>query len=187
GALFGVGGGTVVVPLLILTAGFEVRPATGTSLAAIALISAVGAVTYSLHGEMKVGAAAVVGLPAVAGVIVGTSLQQRLATRTLTLACLCFATVTRDDELWIPLVDEPIGTFVSEIQSEQADIASAVESPRRLLAFRTFAYLRVGMLLGRLLIERDIDVDGDKSPSWAEVLLAEPDVREQATAAIRAV
>ena len=43
------------------------------------------------------------------------------------------------------------------------------------------------MLLGRLLIERDIDVDGDKSPSWAEVLLAEPDVREQATAAIRAV
>ncbi len=95
--------------------------------------------------------------------------------------------MTRDDELWIPLVDEPIGTFVSEIQSEQADIASAVESPRRLLAFRTFAYLRVGMLLGRLLIERDIDVDGDKSPSWAEVLLAEPDVREQATAAIRAV
>ena len=88
--------------------------------------------------------------------------------------------MTRDDELWIPLVDEPIGTFVSEIQSEQADIASAVESPRRLLAFRTFAYLRVGMLLGRLLIERDIDVDGDKSPSWAEVLLAE-------TAAIRAV
>ena len=85
-ALFGVGGGTVVVPLLILTAGFEVRPATGTSLAAIALISAVGAVTYSLHGEMKVGAAAVVGLPAVAGVIVGTSLQQRLATRTLSLA-----------------------------------------------------------------------------------------------------
>ena len=59
--------------------------------------------------------------------------------------------MTRDDELWIPLVDEPIGTFVSEIQSEQADIASAVESPRRLLAFRTFAYLRVGMLLGRLL------------------------------------
>jgi len=85
-ALFGVGGGIVVVPLLILTAGFEERPATGTSLAAIALISAVGAVTYALHGEMKVGAAAVVGLPAVAGVVVGTSLQQRLATRTLSLA-----------------------------------------------------------------------------------------------------
>jgi len=94
--------------------------------------------------------------------------------------------VTPDDELWIPLVDEPIGTFVSEIQIEQADIASAVESPRRLLAFRTFAYLRVGMLLGRLLIERDVEVDG-QSRNWAEQLLAEPDVREQAIAEIRGV
>lgn len=85
-ALFGVGGGIIVVPLLILAARFEERPAMATSLAAIALISLVGAVTYTLHGEMKVGAAAVVGLPAVAGVIAGTSLQQRLATRTLSLA-----------------------------------------------------------------------------------------------------
>jgi uncharacterized membrane protein YfcA len=85
-ALFGVGGGIIVVPLLILAARFDERPAMGTSLTAIALISAVGAITYSLHGEMKVGAAAVVGLPAVAGVVAGTSLQQRLATRTLSLA-----------------------------------------------------------------------------------------------------
>ncbi len=85
-ALFGVGGGIIVVPLLVLAAHFEERPAMATSLAAIALISLVGAVTYTLHGEMKVGAAAVVGLPAVAGVIAGTSLQQRLATRTLSLA-----------------------------------------------------------------------------------------------------
>jgi hypothetical protein len=94
--------------------------------------------------------------------------------------------VTGDDELWIPLVDEPIGTFVSEIQRKHEDIAAAVETPRRLLAFRTFAYLRVGMLLGRLLIERDLEVR-DGSPNWAELLLAEPDVREQAIAEIRAV
>jgi len=85
-ALFGVGGGIVVVPLLILAARFDERPAMATSLAAIALISLVGAVTYTLHGEMKVGAAAIVGLPAVVGVIAGTSLQQRLATRSLSLA-----------------------------------------------------------------------------------------------------
>lgn len=94
--------------------------------------------------------------------------------------------MTRDDELWIPLVDEPIGTFVSTIQGEHKDIAAAVESPRRLLAFRTFAYLRVGMLLGRLLIERDLEVH-EGSPNWAELLLAEPEVREQAIAEIRAV
>ena len=85
-ALFGVGGGIVVVPLLILTARFEERPAMATSLAAIVVISLVGAVTYALHGEVKPGAAAVVGLPAVAGAVAGTALQQRLATRTLSLA-----------------------------------------------------------------------------------------------------
>jgi hypothetical protein len=90
------------------------------------------------------------------------------------------------DELWIPLVDEPIGTFVSELLEEHHDIAKAVDSPRRMLAFRTFAYLRVGMLLGRLLIERDLDVT-DGSPSWAEKLLAEPDVHELAVAEVRTV
>ena len=85
-ALFGVGGGTIVVPLLILGAGFGERTAMATSLTAIVLISFVGAATYALHGEIKVGAAAVVGLPAVAGVLAGTTLQQRLATRTLSLA-----------------------------------------------------------------------------------------------------
>ena len=85
-ALFGVGGGIVVVPLLILFAHFDERPAMATSLAAIGLIAFVGAVTYAFHGELKVGAAAVVGLPGAVGAIAGASLQQRLATRTLTLA-----------------------------------------------------------------------------------------------------
>ena len=85
-AIFGVGGGIVVVPLLMLTAGFGERPAMATSLTAIVLVSFVGTVTYALHGEIKVAAAAVVGLPAVAGVVAGTALQQRLATRTLSLA-----------------------------------------------------------------------------------------------------
>ena len=100
---------------------------------------------------------------------------------------LCFVAVAiyRDDDFWIPLVDEPIGTIVSEIQSEQPEIDALVDSPRRLLAFRTFAYVRVGILLGRLLVERD--VDSDEAANWAEKLLRDPDVREQVTAEIRAV
>jgi uncharacterized membrane protein YfcA len=85
-ALFGVGGGTVIVPLLILGAAYATRPAMATSLAAVALIAIVGSITYALHGEVKPGAAAIVGLPAVAGAVAGTALQQRLATRTLSLA-----------------------------------------------------------------------------------------------------
>jgi uncharacterized protein len=85
-ALFGVGGGIVVVPLLILVAGYSERPAMGTSLATIGIIALVGAVTYALHGEIKPGAAALVGLPAAVGAIAGASLQQRLAKRTLSFA-----------------------------------------------------------------------------------------------------
>ena len=97
-ALLGVGGGVVVVPLLILVARYEERPAMATSLAAVGLIASVGAVTYALHGELKPGAAAVVGLPAAAGAVLGTWLQQRLATRTLTLA---FAALLAGLAVWL--------------------------------------------------------------------------------------
>jgi len=92
---------------------------------------------------------------------------------------------TYDDDLWIPLVDEPIGTVVAEIQSEHPEIEQLVDSPRRLLAFRTFAYIRVGILLGTALVERDVDTEG--AASWAEQLLRDPEVRERVVAEIRAV
>jgi uncharacterized protein len=84
-ALFGVGGGIVIVPLLLLTGRWVERPAMATSLAAIGIIAIAGTVSYSFHGELKPGAAALVGLPAAVGAIGGTALQQRLANRTLSL------------------------------------------------------------------------------------------------------
>jgi uncharacterized protein len=97
-ALFGVGGGIVVVPLLILVARYSERPAMATSLAAIGLIALVGAVTYALHGEVKPGAAAIVGIPAALGAVAGASLQQRLATRTLSLG---FAALLAGVAVWL--------------------------------------------------------------------------------------
>jgi uncharacterized membrane protein YfcA len=78
GALFGVGGGVVIVPLLTLLCRFDQRRASATSLAAILVSSVAGATTYALHGDVKPGAAMVIGLPAVAGVIGGTAVQQRV-------------------------------------------------------------------------------------------------------------
>jgi uncharacterized protein len=77
-ALFGVGGGIVIVPLLVLALHFGQRRATGTSLAAILVSSVAGASTYALHGDVRPGAAALVGIPAVVGVLAGTTLQQRI-------------------------------------------------------------------------------------------------------------
>ena len=84
-ALFGVGGGIVVVPLLLLSGRFTERPAMATSLAAIGIIALAGTVSYALHGELKPGAAALVGLPAAAGAVAGAALQQRVPNRTLSL------------------------------------------------------------------------------------------------------
>jgi hypothetical protein len=89
------------------------------------------------------------------------------------------------EEFWIPLVDEPIGTIVAEIQEERPEIAALVDSPRRLLAFRTFAYIRVGILLGRLLVEHD--VKQDESVSWAEQLAQRPEHHEKVVREVLAV
>jgi uncharacterized membrane protein YfcA len=97
-ALFGVGRGIVVVPLLILLARYKERPAMGTSLAAIGVIALVGAVSYGFHGELKPGAAAVVGLPAALGAVFGTSVQQRLTSRTLSLG---FAALLAGIAVWM--------------------------------------------------------------------------------------
>jgi uncharacterized protein len=84
-ALFGVGGGIVVVGLLVLLGRWQERPAMATSLAAIGVIALAGTISYGFHGELKPGAAAIVGLPGALGAIAGTALQQRLANRTLSL------------------------------------------------------------------------------------------------------
>lgn len=84
-ALFGVGGGIVLVPFLILLAGFAPRRATGTSLAAIGMTAAFGVAAFSTLGKVQWDEAAMVGLPALAGTFFGTWLQQRISSRILVL------------------------------------------------------------------------------------------------------
>jgi uncharacterized membrane protein YfcA len=83
--LFGVGGGSVIVPLLILWLGEEERTATGTSLAAIVVIAAIAAGIQAVYGNVHFLRAVEVGLPAIAGVVAGTWIQQRVPVTTLSL------------------------------------------------------------------------------------------------------
>jgi hypothetical protein len=94
--------------------------------------------------------------------------------------------MTRPEDLWIPLVDEPIGSIVARVQDEDPELAGLVASPHRLLAFRTFAYIRVGILLGELLVESDLD-PYDGSENWVDQLLADPEHRDAVAREIRAV
>ena len=94
--------------------------------------------------------------------------------------------MTRPDEVWIPLVDEPIGTIVAQIQAEHAEIGQLVDSPQRLLAFKTFAYIRVGLVLGELLVENDIE-PYNGSQTWIEQLLGNPEHRARVVEEVRTV
>ncbi|MDQ3065986.1 MAG: sulfite exporter TauE/SafE family protein [Actinomycetota bacterium] len=99
-ALFGVGGGIVIVPLLIIVAGFDGKPATGTSLAAIGITALAGTILYAIEGHVDVAYAALVGLPAAAGAIAGTAVQQRVSGRALTLG---FAALLAVIAVWLLL------------------------------------------------------------------------------------
>jgi uncharacterized membrane protein YfcA len=83
-ALFGVGGGVVAVPLLVLVAKLGEREATATSLGAIGIIALAGVIVFAFRGEVEPAYAALVGLPAAAGAVAGTALQQRIAASALT-------------------------------------------------------------------------------------------------------
>jgi uncharacterized protein len=80
--LFGVGGGTVIVPLLIFWFGYGERLATGTSLAAIVLIGLLGTIAQGgFYGNVHVVTGLLLTIPAVVGVVLGTAIQQRIPQR----------------------------------------------------------------------------------------------------------
>jgi hypothetical protein len=90
------------------------------------------------------------------------------------------------EEIWLPLVDEPIGSIVEQIQRENPDIDRLIGSPRRILAFRTFAYIRVGLILGQLLFDNDMP-PYDGSETWVEALLRDSKHHDALVGEVRAV
>ena len=90
------------------------------------------------------------------------------------------------EEIWLPLVDEPVGNIVAQIQAEDPEIDRLVGSPHRILAFRTFAYIRVGLLLGELLFEQDL-VAEDADETWVDALLRDSRHHDALHREVRAV
>ena len=103
-----------------------------------------------------------------------------------TARAVSFGTMTEHEEVWLPLVDEPIGSIVAQIQEDDPEIERLVGSPKRILAFRTFAYIRVGVKLGELLVENDVP-PYDGSDTWVELLLRDPKHRAAVAKEVRAV
>jgi hypothetical protein len=86
------------------------------------------------------------------------------------------------EDIWIPLVDEPIGSVVAQVLEKDRELERLVSTPRRLLAFRTFAYIRVGLLLGELLVDHE-----PERANWVEELLESAEHREAVAREVRTV
>jgi uncharacterized membrane protein YfcA len=84
--LLGVGGGVIMVPLLVLWAGYAQRDAHALSLGAIIPISLAGIATYGIAGEVRIWDALALSIGAVAGARVGAGLLARLDEHVLKLA-----------------------------------------------------------------------------------------------------
>ena len=84
--LFGVGGGTVIVPMLIAFFAYGERLATGTSLAAIIVIALLAAgMQGGIYGNVDVETGLILVGPAIVGVVFGTALQQRIPEKAVSL------------------------------------------------------------------------------------------------------
>jgi len=92
-ALFGVGGGLLVVPMLVLLMGLTARAATATSLAAIGITAVAGVTSFALLESVDWGAAVLVGFPALFGSLAGIQLQHRVSSRMLTRLFAAFVAV----------------------------------------------------------------------------------------------
>ncbi len=93
--------------------------------------------------------------------------------------------MTEQDNLWL-LADEPIAAIVSKLEAEDPELSALVDSPEKLLAFRTFSSIRVGIVLGQLLMDDEVAAY-DGSETWVQRLLRNPAHRDQIAAEVRAV
>lgn len=88
--LFGVGGGILIVPGLVLLLGMPQRRAHATSLAAIVPIAVAGAAGYALDGAVDWGAAGLLIAGSAVGALVGTHALGRIPERGLRIIFALF-------------------------------------------------------------------------------------------------
>jgi uncharacterized membrane protein YfcA len=108
--LFGVGGGILIAPALVLLARMDQRISHGTSLAAVLPISASSLVTYWTHDHVDWRVAACLAVGAVLGALVGTRLLHVLPHRTLAISFATLLVVTAI-RLFLPLHATARGTL----------------------------------------------------------------------------
>ncbi|WP_430593613.1 sulfite exporter TauE/SafE family protein [Humidisolicoccus flavus] len=91
--MFGIGGGILIVPALLWATSLSRKQASGTSLAAIVPVAAVGVVSYAIAGAVDLLVAAILAAGAIVGAQIGTWLLERLSNTVIRWAFIVFLIV----------------------------------------------------------------------------------------------
>ena len=84
--MFGVGGGTIIVPILIAALAFQPKLASGTSLAVIIPLASIGVISYAVNDSVSWLAALLIAAGAMFGAKIGTWVLTKIAQRPLQIA-----------------------------------------------------------------------------------------------------
>ena len=131
--MFGVGGGTVIVPLLVLLLHFDQRRAAGTSLAAIVPTATVGVISYGINGTVAWIPALILAAAAVVGAQIGTWLLARLPQNAIRWGFVGFLVVV-------------IVMLFVVVPSREAELPLTVVSVLGLVVLGVFTGIAAGLL-----------------------------------------
>ncbi|MGA7671694.1 MAG: sulfite exporter TauE/SafE family protein [Nitrolancea sp.] len=107
---FGVGGGFLIVPALVLILGLNMRTAVGTSLVVIAINSASGLAAHLRYGSLDLAMAGLFTIGGAIGALVGASLAGKLDEQRLQRG---FATFVALLGIWMVIGNLPLGQIVA--------------------------------------------------------------------------
>ena len=120
--LFGVGGGTVMVPLLVLLLAYDAKVATATSLAAIIVTATVGVISHAELGHVDWRYAMMIGVPAIGGLFGGLWIKDRMSVRSLTI---WFAVLMVAIAIWM-LIEQSAAGGKPEVTAVSATVMVAL-------------------------------------------------------------
>ena len=99
--LFGIGGGIVIVPALVLLAKFQPANATGTSLAALLLpVGALGVLNFYRRGDVNFTAAFIIAAGLFVGAYFGAMANERLSATQLQRSFAVFLVIVAIRMWW---------------------------------------------------------------------------------------
>ena len=110
GGLLGIGGGSAIAPLLLITGRLRPSEVSGTTLTTVLFISIVGSVAYASLGHVRLDLAWPIAMGSVAGSVLGALSAKRLSMRLMLALFLAILPYFAAKELWPSLSAPAIST-----------------------------------------------------------------------------